>query len=47
MQGSICIEVTPEMSNNGTPWKFGRPGEGLDLDGYSDHFPISLVLFDS
>jgi predicted extracellular nuclease len=46
-QGSICIEVYPEMSNNGTPWKFGRPGEGLDLNGYSDHFPISLVLFDS
>lgn len=45
-QGSICIEVYPEMSN-GTPWKFGRPGEGLDLNGYSDHFPISLVLFDS
>ena len=46
-QGSIRIEVFPEMSKNGTPWKFGRPGEGLDLNGYSDHFPISLVLVDS
>ena len=46
-QGSIRIEVFPEMSKNGTPWKFGRPGEGLDLNGYSDHFPISLVLVDN
>jgi predicted extracellular nuclease len=46
-QGSIRIEVFPEMSKNGIPQKFGRPAEGLDQDGYSDHFPISLVLVDS
>jgi predicted extracellular nuclease len=46
-QGSIHIEVFPEMSKNGIPRKFGRPAEALDQDGYSDHFPISLVLVDS
>jgi len=46
-QGSIHIEVFPEMSKNGIPRKFGRPAEALDHDGYSDHFPISLVLVDS
>jgi predicted extracellular nuclease len=46
-QGSICIEVFPEMSKNGIPRKFGRPAEALDQEGYSDHFPISLVLVDS
>jgi predicted extracellular nuclease len=45
--GSIRIEVYPEMSKNGIPRKFGRPAEGLDQNGYSDHFPISLVLVDS
>lgn len=46
-QGSIRIEVFPEMSKNGIPRKFGRPAEALDQDGCSDHFPISLVLVDS
>jgi hypothetical protein len=47
-QGSMRIEVFPEMSKkNGIPRKFGRPAEGLDQDGCSDHFPISLVLVDS
>ena len=46
-EGSIRIEVFPEMSKNGTPRKFGRPAEALDQEGYSDHFPISLVLVDS
>jgi predicted extracellular nuclease len=46
-QGSTRIEVFPEMSKKGVPRKFGRPAEGLDQDGYSDHFPISLVLVDS
>jgi predicted extracellular nuclease len=46
-QGSIRIEVFREMSKNGIPRKFGRPSEALDQDGYSDHFPISLVLLDS
>ena len=46
-QGSIRIEVFPEMSKNGIPKKFGRPAEALDQEGYSDHFPISLVLVDS
>jgi predicted extracellular nuclease len=46
-QGSIRIEVFPEMSKNGIPRKFGRPAEALDQEGYSDHFPISLGLVDS
>ena len=46
-QGSLRIEVFPEMSKNGIPRKFSRPAEALDQDGYSDHFPISLVLVDS
>ena len=44
--GSTRIEVSPETSKNGVPRKFGRPAEGLDQDGYSDHFPISLMLVD-
>jgi predicted extracellular nuclease len=47
-QGSMRIEVFPEMSKkNGIPRKFGRPVEAIDQDGYSDHFPVSLVLVDS
>jgi predicted extracellular nuclease len=46
-EGSIRIEVFPEMSKNGIPRKFSRPAEALDQEGYSDHFPISLVLVDS
>jgi predicted extracellular nuclease len=46
-QDSIRIEVYPETSKNGIPRKFGRPVKDLDEDGYSDHFPISLVLVDS
>jgi predicted extracellular nuclease len=46
-EDSIRIEIFPEMSKNGIPRKFGRPSEALDQEGYSDHFPISLMLVDS
>jgi hypothetical protein len=26
------------------PLRFGRPSDKLDINGYSDHFPICLVL---
>lgn len=31
-------------ASNGTPRRFGRPSAGLDRDGYSDHFPITMTL---
>jgi endonuclease/exonuclease/phosphatase family metal-dependent hydrolase len=46
---SVRIEAFPEMIERGdypAPRRFGRPSDGgsFDPDGFSDHFPISLVL---
>lgn len=46
-QGSCKIEIFNGMATNGSykkPIKFGRPKEGCNFNGYSDHFPISLIL---
>lgn len=43
----VKIETFPEMVSDGdypAPKPFGRPSEELDTDGFSDHFPISVVL---
>jgi len=43
----IQIEIFPEMKSHGSypaPIKFGRPASGLNLNGFSDHYPISVVL---
>ena len=45
---SARIENLQEIKNkNGSPKRFGRPSnKTLNLNGYSDHFPISLVVAD-
>jgi hypothetical protein len=46
--GSVRVERFAELVRPGDypgARKFGRPAEaGFDRDGYSDHFPISLIL---
>jgi endonuclease/exonuclease/phosphatase family metal-dependent hydrolase len=44
---SARIEAFAEMVGGGdypAPRRFGRPSAGFDPEGFSDHFPISLVL---
>lgn len=43
--GSIKVEKMPEMSKNGKPKRFARPSEKTyDEDGFSDHFPVSVII---
>lgn len=44
--GSVKIEKYSGMSAGtyGGPRRFGRPSDKLDQDGFSDHFPISMVV---
>jgi hypothetical protein len=47
---SVRIEAFPEMVGRGdypAPRRFGRPSSGLDRTGFSDHFPISVMLHES
>ena len=47
LENSACILQFPGMASGGryaTPVRFGRPSSGLNLDGYSDHFPIAMSL---
>ena len=49
-QPSVKIEQFPEMAATGSypaPIRFGRPSEGLNENGFSDHYPISVVLRES
>ncbi len=42
---SVAIHRPDEMvGRGGRPARFGRPSRRVDLDGYSDHFPITCVL---
>ena len=41
---STTVEKFPDMIKNGKPHRFGLPKKTLNLDGYSDHFPISTVI---
>ncbi len=44
---AVRIERHPEMTDQGTypkPIRFGRPSSTLNEDGFSDHFPVSVVL---
>jgi endonuclease/exonuclease/phosphatase family metal-dependent hydrolase len=44
---SVQIEMFPEMVSGGAypnPVRFGRPASSLNQSGFSDHYPISLVL---
>lgn len=43
----VAIEMFPEMVSPGDypdPIRFGRPSAGPNEDGFSDHYPISLIL---
>jgi endonuclease/exonuclease/phosphatase family metal-dependent hydrolase len=49
MQASYAVRVEryPEMTDQGTyprPVRFGRPSSKLNETGFSDHFPVSVVL---
>ncbi len=47
---SARIEAFPEMVGRGdypVPRRFGRPSSGLDRSGFSDHYPISVVLHEA
>ncbi|MDH3657570.1 MAG: hypothetical protein OEM77_05485 [Nitrosopumilus sp.] len=41
---SVKIEKFPEMTKNGKPQRFGRPAKNYNENGFSDHFPISLII---
>ena len=41
---SVKIEKFPEMTKNGKPQRFGRPTKNYKKNGFSDHFPISLIV---
>jgi endonuclease/exonuclease/phosphatase family metal-dependent hydrolase len=44
---SARIEAFPEMKGRGdypAPRRFGRPSSGFDPTGFSDHYPIALML---
>lgn len=43
----VKIEMFPEMTATGAypmPIRFGRPSSGLNQEGFSDHFPISIDI---
>ena len=47
---SVRIEAFPEMVGRGdypVPRRFGRPSSGFDPTGFSDHYPISVVLHEA
>lgn len=44
---SVQIKMFTEMISGGAypnPIRFGRPASGLNTDGFSDHYPIAMVL---
>jgi hypothetical protein len=44
---TTAIHQLPEMRKAGeypAPRRYGRPSERLDQDGFSDHYPVSVVL---
>lgn len=43
---SVSVLRYPEMVKSGynAPKRFGRPSSGLDQDGFSDHYPIAVML---
>lgn len=48
-QNSVEIIHYPRMTKGRyykTPKRFGRPSKGLDLTGYSDHFPIGMKIIE-
>ena len=46
-KNTVKIEMFPEMTATGAypmPIRFGRPASGLNQEGFSDHFPISIGI---
>ena len=41
---SVKIEKFSEMTKRGKPLRFGRPSKSHNKNGFSDHYPISLVI---
>ena len=44
------IEAFPEMVGRGdypAPRRFGRPSSGFDPTGFSDHYPIAVMLHEN
>ena len=47
---SVRIEAFPEMVGRGdypVPRRFGRPSRGFDPTGFSDHYPVAVMLHES
>jgi hypothetical protein len=47
---SVRIEAFPEMVGRGdypVPRRFGRPSSGFDPTGFSDHYPIAVMLHEN
>lgn len=47
LRDSVAILRFPEMEKSGdypTPIRFGGMGKQLNRDGFSDHFPISVII---
>lgn len=50
IEDSAAIMQFPEMTDKGrypSPIRFGRPTSGLNQNGFSDHFPITMNLTES
>jgi len=46
-EGSVSIEMFDPMVSPGSypaPVRFGRPSEKLNRDGFSDHYPVAMIL---
>ena len=43
---SVKIEKFSEMTKRGKPIRFGRPSKNYNKSGFSDHYPISLVMLE-
>jgi len=43
---SVKIEKFSEMTKRGKPQRFGRPSKNYNKNGFSDHYPISLVMLE-
>jgi|TARA_B100002003_G_C13810663_1_gene399640 hypothetical protein len=43
---SVQVFTAQEMKKGryNAPRRFGRPSKGVDEDGYSDHFPITMII---
>ncbi len=50
VEDSVAIVQLPEMTATGrypAPIRFGRPASGLNQNGFSDHFPVTMTLLET